>query len=320
MALLNRSLLGLHDKLDRAVQDLAFFGARYRGFHPAAAGNVSQIFSQKVSSILSQQFRRTASHWFDIRKIETLASLRNDGRRGYRCESVTNPAFYDLTKHIGGRVLLITRTGSQIPAIQQTLRLGESGKLLNLVEVNDKGDTVKIIYGNHEFGSIPSIELHIHLLAGAISITQGMEAPATIHAHPHNLVQLGMEKKINGDFAAFNAIIYTQIEGLNRIDTDLIGVLPYIPSGSAQLVDASIVLLQKHHLVLWMNHGFVVRDIHIERGYATMAYAERCAKTAIDALRYGSVGLPLEFINDFLRQNNLLDVYRKLNSHNHRVI
>lgn len=128
-----------------------------------------------------------------------------------------------------------------------------------------------------------------------------------------------MEKKINGDSAAFSAIIYTQIEGLNRIDANLIGVLPYILSGSARLVDASIAPLQKHHLVLWMNHGFVVRDIHIKRGYAVMAYAEQCAKTAIDALRYGSVGLPLEFINDFLRQNNLLNAYLKLNLHNYQV-
>lgn len=173
MAVLKRSLLGIHAELDRAVQDLAFFGARYQEFHPAATGNVSQIFSPKVSSILSRMFRQTASPWFEIRKIENLASLRNDGRRDYGCESITNPAFYDLTKHIGGRVLLITRTGSQIPAVQQTLQLGESGKLLNLVELNEKGDTIKIIYGNHEFGSIPSIELHIHLLAGAYQYHTG---------------------------------------------------------------------------------------------------------------------------------------------------
>lgn len=318
MARIRRSLLGIHEELDTAVRDLAFFGARYQDFHPAATGDVSQVFSKEASKHLIQRFKQGASRWFEMRTIEELASIRNDGRTGYRSEGITTPAFYELTKHIGGRVLLITRTGSQITAIDHTLQCEEDGKLLNLVEVNKKGDAVRIIYGNREFGSIPSIELHVHLLAGAISISQALDAPATVHAHPYNLIRLGMEKRIEGDFAAFNAVIYTQIEGLNRIDTDLVGVVPYVPSGSARLVNVSIEPFQRHRLVLWMNHGFVVRNTHIERGYAMMSYAEQCAKAALNVLRYDSVGLPMEFVEDFLREHNLLDVYRRLKLRSHQ--
>lgn len=318
MARTRRSLLGIHEELDRAVRDLAFFGVRYQEFHPAAAGDVSQVFSRETSKSLAQRFKQGASHWFEMRTIEDLASIRNDGRTGYRSEGVANPVFYDLTKHIGGRVLLITRSGSQIPAIAQTLQEGEDGKLLNVVEVNKKGDAIRILYGNREFGSVPSIELHIHLLAGAISISQGLDASATVHAHPYNLIRLGMEKKIEGDFAAFNAVIYTQTEGLNRIDPDLVGVVPYVPSGSARLVDVSVEPLQRHRLLLWMNHGFVVRSTHIERGYAVMSYADRCANSALNALRHDSVGLPMEFTEEFLRQNNLLDAYRQLKLRGHQ--
>lgn len=318
MARLRRSLLGIHDELDRAVRDLAFFGIRCQNFHSAATGDVSQIFSKEASKELAQRFKQGASRWFEMRTIEELATIRNDGRTGYRSEGIANAAFYELTKHISERVLLITRTGSQIPAIAHTLQCGEDGKLLNLVEMNKKGDAVRIIYGNREFGSIPSIELHVHLLAGSISIAQGMDAPATVHAHPYNLILLGMEKRIEGDFAAFNAVIYTQIEGLNRIDTDLVGVVPYVPSGSARLVDVSIKPLQRHRLVLWMNHGFVVRSTHIERGYAVMSYAEQCAKAALNVLRYDSVGLPMEYVEDFLREHNLLDVYQRLKLRSHQ--
>ncbi len=318
MARIRHSLLGVHEELDRAVRDLAFFGVRYQDFHPAAAGDVSQVFSKETSKSLAQRFRQGSSRWFEMRTIEELASIRNDGRTGYRSEGVASPNFYELTKHIGGRVLLITRSGSQIPAIAQTLQEGEDGKLLNVVEVNKKGDAIRILYGNREFGSIPSIELHIHLLAGAASISQRLDAPATVHAHPYNLIRLGMEKKIEGEFAAFNAVIYTQTEGLNRIDPDLVGVVPYVPSGSARLVDISIELLQRHRLLLWMNHGFVVRSTGIERGYAVMSYADRCAKAALNALRHDSVGLPTEFTEDFLRQNNLLDAHRRLKLRSHQ--
>lgn len=215
-------------------------------------------------------------------------------------------------------MLLITRSGSQIPAIAQTLQEGEDGKLLNVVEVNKKGDAIRIIYGNREFGSIPSIELHIHLLAGSVSISQDLDAPATVHAHPYNLIRLGMEKKIEGDFSTFNAVIYTQTEGLNRIDPDLVGVVPYVPSGSSGLVDVSVEPLQRHHLLLWMNHGFVVRSTNIERGYAVMSYADRCASSALNTLRHDAVGLPTEFTEDFLRQNNLLDAHRRLKLRSHQ--
>ncbi len=67
-------------------------------------------------------------------------------------------------------------------------------------------------------------------------------------------------------------MIHTQIEGLNRNYPDLIGVVPYAESGSAGLVSNSYDWLRRHRLVLWMNHGFVVRDSSIRRAYTLMAY------------------------------------------------
>lgn len=66
-----------------------------------------------------------------------------------------------------------------------------------------------------------------------------------------------------------------------------------------------------------MNHGFVVRNTHIERGYAVMSYAEQCAKAALNVLHYDSVELPKEFVQDFLREHTLLDAYRRLKLRSH---
>lgn|GEM_PF-3358555 len=311
MANVLKSLIGIHEELDRAVKDLAFFGNRYQIIHPAANGDVSQLISKKTSAVLIKKFQGKASRWFKMETIQDLAEIRNDGRTGYRSEGITNSKFYELVKPLEGSVLLITCTGSQIPAIYEHLKDKEDGRLLNLVEVGAGGKTIRVLYGNREFGTIPSIELHVHMLAGSVSIKEKFESAALVHAHPYHLNLLGMHKKIKGDFNAFNAVVYTQIEGLNRNAPDLIGVIPYLPSGSSVLLNANIDPLLKHHMVLWMNHGFTARNFRIERAYALIAYAEEAAKTSLDILRYGGVGLPLKDVQDIL-SSNMIDAYRRL--------
>lgn len=312
MAIITKSLLGINEELDRAVKDLGFFGSRYQSIHPAAGGDVSQVFSEKTSRILINRFRRNATRWLGMEIIQELAEIRKDGRTGYRSEGIADSRFYKLTKLLDGRVMLITCTGSQLPQIIETLHSAEDGRLLNLVEIGEEGKAIRILYGNREFGTIPSIELHVHMLACSVGIKEGLESAALVHAHPYHLNLLGMHPKIQGDFNAFNAVIYTQIEGLNRNAPDLIGIVPYCSSGSAALVDASIDPLVKHQLVLWMNHGFVARSFRIDRAYALVAYAEQAAEAALDILRYGGVGLPLEHVKAALHFPELLSAYHRL--------
>lgn len=61
MARFRHSLLRIHEELDRAVRDLAYFGVRYQDFHPAAAGDISQVFSREASKSLAQRFKQGAS-------------------------------------------------------------------------------------------------------------------------------------------------------------------------------------------------------------------------------------------------------------------
>lgn len=312
MAIIAKSLLGIHEELDRAVKDLAFFGSRYQAIHPAAGGDVSQVFSEKTSQLLIKRFRRNATRWFKMESIQELAEIRKDGRTGYRSEGIADPKFYKLTKLLDGRVMLITCTGSQLPQVIETLHSGEDGRLLNLVEVGKDGRVVRILYGNREFGIIPSIELHVHMLTCSIGIKEGLETVALVHAHPYHLNLLGMHPKIQGDFKAFNAVIYTQVEGLNRNAPDLIGIVPYLPSGSAALVSASIDPLLRHPMILWMNHGFIAKSFRIDRAYALIAYAEQAAEAALDVLQYGGVGLPLKRVKSILRSPELLSAYHRL--------
>jgi ribulose-5-phosphate 4-epimerase/fuculose-1-phosphate aldolase len=133
-----------------------------------------------------------------------------------------------------------------------------------------------------------------------------------VHAHPPNLVSLGRHPLIRGSFERFNAAVYTSVEGLNRNYTGLIGVVPYRESGTKALVDSSIDSLVRHRLVLWMNHGFVVRESNIRRAYSLLGYAEDAARAALFTLTSGALGLPTESVLAFLEEHQLLDAYRSL--------
>lgn len=306
-----KSLLGINRELDGAVKDIAVFGNRYGDMHPAATGDICQVMSERTSQRLIRLFKDGATKWFSMQRINQLSSIRGDGRAGYRSEGIENAQFYEHIRGLEGRVLLITCTGSQIPTILETLRAKEDGRFLNLVEVR-VGGSIRILYGNREFGTIPSIELHAHMLAAGISINHGIASPGIVHAHPYHLTLLGMDDRINGVYESFNAAIYSQIEGLNRNVPNLIGVAPYAPSGSRELLRLAIPLLLAHELSLWMNHGFIVRSFHVERAYALLSYAKQAARAALDVLRFGGHGLPFRAIGSFLKEHNLLEAYKRL--------
>ncbi|PIN75010.1 hypothetical protein COV18_04595 [Candidatus Woesearchaeota archaeon CG10_big_fil_rev_8_21_14_0_10_37_12] len=303
------SLLGIAPALDDAIQEVAYNGERYSDFHPANAGDISQVFDAQLSRELVDRFTTTMSDWFDITRLQDLASIRCDGRAGYRTEGIENPGFYELLVPITGRVMLITRTGSDIASIKSVVDCGQDGKLFNLVQVDDTGKRIRIIYGNKEYGSIPSIETHIHIAANAMHMAEGCDTPATVHAHPPYLVALGRHPKVAGDFERFNAVVYTAVEGLNRNHKKLMGVVPYHQSGSADLVDSSLDPLKKHGFVLWMHHGATVRQINIRQGYVMLGYAEHCARMGLDSVREGALRMPDKEIVPFLEEKGLKAAY-----------
>lgn len=307
-------LLGIDNRLDDIIEDFAFLADYHREFHPANSGDVSQVLDigvgKKVSTILEGSDRE----WWDLSDLESLIQLRADGRQGYRSQGISFEDYYEKIKSLAGRSMLITSTGAQLPAIKHTIMRGRSGMYLNVVRVDESAKKIQIIYGNREYGTIPSIETHVHLLANALSVREGIHSPATVHAHPFYLVTLGRHYHIRGVPKALNAVLYTQVEGLLRNDSYLVGVVPYYPSGSEDLVKKSMPSLQKNRIVLWMNHGVVVRAKNIRQGYTLMGYAEEAAKAALSALKSGGIGLPRKEIEDFLTEHALVSEYERLHT------
>jgi len=305
-------LLGIDAELDDALLDFAFLADYYRDSHPANAGDVSMLLSNSIAQRILDKFLDSASGWFPLSKLGLLATIRDDGRTGYRAQGIRQPLFYEHIHAIAGRSLLITRTGSQIPSLQSSISRYKDGELLTVIQVNEAADCIRVVFGNSQYGSIPSIETHVHLLGNSIMLSQGARSSAVVHAHPPHLVLLGRHPRIQGDFERFNAALYTQVEGILRNYEGLVGIVPYAQSGTEDLLVQTIEPFVKYQLLLWMNHGFIVRESSIRRAYTLLAYAEDAARSAIETFSTDGLGLPFEAVRSFLTQNSLLDAYTKL--------
>jgi hypothetical protein len=307
-----KNLLGITRNLDELIFDLAFLGQHFGTFHPANAGDVSTVLADDIGSALLRAFEPSVSEWFHVRDLPTLAALRNDGRSGYRTQGIRDAYALEWLKHLKDQFILITRTGAQIPALQHTIDRAEDGRLLMVLQMDATGCRFRIVFGNNQYGSLPSIEAHVHMLGNAINLAEGRLTSAVVHAHPANLILLGRHPNINGDFSRFNAAIFTQTEGILRNCPDLVGIVPYYESGSEALAVSTLRPLTHHRAVLWMHHGFTVRESSIRQAYMLMAYAEDAASATLASFVTGAVGLPFETVSEFLSTNGLVQEFRAL--------
>lgn len=151
------------------------------------------------------------------------------------------------------------------------------------------------------------------MLSNAYCVREGVPCPGTVHAHPFHLVSLGRHPYVQGSFERLNAVLYSELEGLNRNYQDLVAIVPYAPSGSAELVRSCLGDLRSHRVALLMNHGAIVRHDNMARAYAILAYAENAARAALFGLATGAVGLPDEILRPFMDSRGLRDAYQARN-------
>lgn len=311
----DQSLFGISDELDEVIFELAYLARRYQDSHYANAGDASQVLSVSLGVKLLDRFASTASAWYPIAQLERLAEIRGDGRSGYRSEGITDRRFYELLRPLAGRVLLITRTGADLCYLKDAIARDLSGKLLTVIELDSKASSIRILYGNAQYGSIPSIETHVHLLGNAIEFAAGSETAAVLHSHPYHLVALGRHPLIAGDSGRFNAVLNAGSEGFNRNYAGLVEVVPYYQSGTQHLVQESLDPLARASFLLWMNHGVLIRGENLRRTYTLLGYGESGARSALDSLHHGALDLPRHAIDNFLTQHGLVESYESIRVH-----
>ncbi len=270
----------MHTELDRFVGDLAIFGRHLalKGIIPANAGDVSSVLSAEASKAISKQYSKQTGK-LRFSRLAELRNIRRDGRNYYNAESVPDELVQPLLTEIASRVLVISATGAKLWDVER-----HPEKQLCLIRVTPDGRGFHILFGNEEYGLIPSIEVISHLVANATNLRQGLQTSAALHVHPPNLVAIESHSTIDGSYVEFNKVLYTQKEGVLTNASDLIGLVPYHPSGSRALFESSVDSIEAHRITLWGKHGVFIRERSIERCVDLLEYAEDAAIASVRSL------------------------------------
>lgn len=308
-------LFGYHPFLDRALRDLGYYAFLNGDFHAAAQGDDSLLLPWEVGEVLISAFGDTATPWYDLSETHLMADIRADGRSDYNCIGVDDSRLYGHVAHLANRVLIITATGAALPIIRDYNSEGIGGKFITAVQVSPSGKAIRILYGNAQWGTLPSSETQMHLLSSAIMTEQGHEFAAMVHCHPLPMVMLSLHPRIAHDERRYNAALLTRIQSMlfHGKSGFTVKLLPYADPGSVELVDLNLEAMPSYPLLLWENHGTAARAATIHAAYAMTASASRAAEAALMSLTHGYVGFPMtSSLSELLEKHGLTEAYRQL--------
>ncbi len=309
---MDTKLIGVTPELDQFINDLGSFSRHLalKGYLPANAGNASFVMGKEgTNAVLSAFHRQTELISFE--HLAELKNIRHDGRTYYNAESVPIDSIKPLIRDLAGKVVPITATGAKLWDVDRN-----PDKRLCLLEINQDADGFYLLFGNKEYGIVPSIETLTHLVANTSNLRNGLDSSAALHTHPPHLVAVNSHIEVNNSYAELNKIVYTQKEGVLTNVSDLIGVVPYQPSGSKALLSDSFEAINNHRFTLWSHHGAFIRERTIERCVDLLEYVEDAATAALRSLLNPNKFVPLsdsdieKVIKLYNLKPDLLDILR----------
>lgn len=224
---------------------------------------------------------------------------RNGGNMSYRMkpeevESVkeylspkTDFAPIGLTvENLAGEYFIVTGSGKYYMNI-----LREPENNICIVEVDDKGENYRIVWGLNE-GGRPTSELPTHLMNHSIKkeLTNG-EYRVIMHAHPANIIaltfMLPLEDKV------FSSEIWSMITECPIVFPAGIGVVPWMVCGSADIAYATAEKIKQFDAVVWSHHGIFCCGPDFDTTFGLMDTIEKAAEILI---KVNSCGGKKQFI------------------------
>jgi ribulose-5-phosphate 4-epimerase/fuculose-1-phosphate aldolase len=312
-------LFGINSWLDDQLGELGLFASLNRSFHAGSQGDVSLFLPRQVGDLLVERFAETATAYYPFHRLHEIVELRKDGRQGYYGMGVNDQRLLELCRGLKRRVLIVTATDVSIPAIKDYMEGGIGGRGIVAMQISPLGDGFRILYGNAEWGTLPSSETLIHIASAAIMAQRGQDSGTMVHCHPFPIVRLALNPKLldgeHCDPKKLNAALLRIQSWLFQGQESTVTVvpIPYQDPGSGALVRATLDVLPSSPFVLWENHGTVVRAPFISGAYGMTASVSCAAEAGLNSLEQKHGGFPMSRdLYQLLRQKELLIPYETL--------
>ena len=164
-----------------------------------------------------------------------------------------------------------------------------------IVEINDAGDSWRIVWGL-EKGGRPTSEFPSHFLNHSVrKEATGGENRVIYHAHPANLIAMTYILSLTA--RDFTRALWKSATECPVVFPGGVGVVPWMVPGGSEIALATSKLMKEDDAAVWAHHGLFCSGPDFDTTFGLMHTIEKAAQIYILALSAGQ-GKILQTIQD----------------------
>ncbi|MDO4622077.1 MAG: rhamnulose-1-phosphate aldolase [Eubacteriales bacterium] len=172
----------------------------------------------------------------------------------------------------------------------------EPQNAIAIVEINDAGDSYRIVWGLTDGGK-PTSEFPTHFMNQSIRkrVTNG-ENRVIYHAHTPNVIALSSVLPVSSEI--FTRMLWKSATECCVVFPGGVGVVPWMIPGGSDIALATCAMMEKYDAAVWTNHGLFVSGPDFDIAFGLMHTIEKAAEVAAIALAARGGKAPLNVISD----------------------
>ncbi len=154
-----------------------------------------------------------------------------------------------------------------------------------IVEINDKGDSYRIVWGLVK-GGRPTSEFPSHFMNHSVrkAATNG-ENRVIYHAHPANVIALTYILPLTAK--AFTRALWQSATECPVVFPNGVGVVEWMVPGGSDIAMATSKLMKKYEAAVWAHHGLFCSGPDFDITFGLMHTIEKAAEIYVKVLSMG---------------------------------
>ena len=169
---------------------------------------------------------------------------------------------------------------------------------LCVVEINDAGDSYRIVWGLKN-GGRPTSEFPSHFMNHSVRVAATDGACRVIyHAHPANVIALTYVLPLTD--REFSRVLWKSATECPVVFPGGVGVVPWMVPGGADIALATCEKMKEYEAAIWAHHGLFASGPDFDTTFGLMHTIEKSAQIYVLALSCGQ-GIRQTIEDDELR-------------------
>ncbi len=154
-----------------------------------------------------------------------------------------------------------------------------------IVEINDKGDSYRIVWGLVK-GGRPTSEFPSHFMNHSVRLAAtGGEHRVIYHAHPVNLIAMTFITPLTDK--DFSLALWRSMTECPIVFPEGVGVVDWMVPGGADIALATSKLMKKYDAAVWAHHGLFCSGPDFDITFGLMHTIEKSAEIYMKILSSG---------------------------------